>query len=281
MQGSLLNSILLSEYSYFILLMVITAVPVGFAAGLFGIGGGLITVPFLYYIFGTLGIDTQYTMHLAVGTSFAIIIPTSIVSVLTHHKFKAVDFYIVKSYGIFVILGVIFGTIFAASLNTKSLVLFFSIVIFFLGIYLISLKENKKNLLIKIKLNFKIILGFAVGFISAPMGIGGAVMNVPVLKFFGYSINKAIGSAAAIGFLIALFGALGFLISGSYLKANLPLSVGFLNIPAFLIFIPITTFMARIGAQTVHKIDKNIITKLFGIFLLLISLKFIHEYIKL
>ena len=281
MQGSLLNSILLSEYSYFILLMVITAVPVGFAAGLFGIGGGLITVPFLYYIFGTLGIDTQYTMHLAVGTSFAIIIPTSIVSVLTHHKFKAVDFYVVKSYGIFVILGVIFGTIFAASLNTKSLVLFFSIVIFFLGIYLISLKENKKNLLIKIKLNFKIILGFAVGFISAPMGIGGAVMNVPILKFFGYSINKAIGSAAAIGFLIALFGALGFLISGSYLKANLPLSVGFLNIPAFLIFIPITTFMARIGAQTVHKIDKNIITKLFGIFLLLISLKFIHEYIKL
>ena len=281
MQGSLLNSILLSEYSYFILLMVITAVPVGFAAGLFGIGGGLITVPFLYYIFGTLGIDTQYTMHLAVGTSFAIIIPTSIVSVLTHHKFKAVDFYVVKSYGIFVILGVIFGTIFAASLNTKSLVLFFSIVIFFLGIYLISLKENKKNILIKIKLNFKIILGFAVGFISAPMGIGGAVMNVPVLKFFGYSINKAIGSAAAIGFLIALFGALGFLISGSYLKANLPLSVGFLNIPAFLIFIPITTFMARIGAQTVHKIDKNIITKLFGIFLLLISLKFIHEYIKL
>ena len=261
--------------------MVITAIPVGFVAGLFGIGGGLITVPFLYYIFGSLGVDNQYLMHLAVGTSFAIIIPTSAVSVLTHHKFKAVDFNIVKSYGIFVILGVVIGTIFAASLKTKSLVLFFSITIFFLGIYLLLLKEKKKNTLIKIKLHLKIILGFLVGFISAPMGIGGAIMNVPILKFFGYSINKAIGSAAAIGFLIALFGVIGFVITGSYLKTNLPLSIGFLNIPAFLIFIPITTFMARIGARTVHKINKNRISKFFGIFLLFIASKFLYEYLKL
>ena len=261
--------------------MALTAVPVGFVAGLFGIGGGLITVPFLYYIFGKLGIDQAYLMHLAVGTSFAIIIPTSTVSVLTHHKFKAVDFDIVKSYGIFVVLGVIVGTIFAASLKTKSLVIFFSIVILFLGIYLLLLKEKEKNIIIKIKLHLKIILGFIVGFISAPMGIGGAVMNVPILKFFGYSINKAIGSAAAVGFLIALFGAIGFLISGSYLKTNIPLSIGFLNIPAFLIFIPITTFMARIGAKTVHKIDKNKISKFFGIFLLLIATKFFYEYLKI
>ena len=261
--------------------MVLTAIPVGFVAGLFGIGGGLITVPFLYYIFNSLGIDQQYLMHLAVGTSFAIIIPTSIVSVLTHHKFRAVDFDIVKSYGIYVIFGVIVGTLFAASLKTKSLVLFFSIIIFLLGIYLLLLKEKEKNVIIKIRLHLKIILGFIVGFISAPMGIGGAIMNVPILKFFGYSINKAIGSAAAIGFLIALFGAFGFLITGSYLKTNLPLSLGFLNIPAFLIFIPITTFMARIGARTVHRIDKNKITRIFGLFLLVIAIKFLSEYFKL
>ena len=261
--------------------MVLTAIPVGFVAGLFGIGGGLITVPFLYYIFNSLGIDQQYLMHLAVGTSFAIIIPTSIVSVLTHHKYKAVDFDIVKSYGIYVIFGVIVGTLFAASLKTKSLVLFFSIIIFLLGIYLLLLKEKEKNVIIKIRLHLKIILGFLVGFISAPMGIGGAIMNVPVLKFFGYSINKAIGSAAAIGFLIALFGAFGFLITGSYLKTNLPLSLGFLNIPAFLIFIPITTFMARIGARTVHRIDKKKITRIFGLFLLFIAIKFLSEYFKL
>ena len=101
--------------------MVLTAIPVGFVAGLFGIGGGLITVPFLYYIFNSLGIDQQYLMHLAVGTSFAIIIPTSIASVLTHHKYKAVDFDIVKSYGIYVIFGVIVGTLFAMTLSYSSI----------------------------------------------------------------------------------------------------------------------------------------------------------------
>merc|ERR1711991_829119 len=134
---------------------------------------------------------------------------------------------------------------------------------------------------VKIKLHFKIILGFVVGFISAPMGIGGAIMNVPILKFFGYSINKAIGSAAAIGFLISLFGAFGFLMTGSYLQTNLPLSFGFINIPAFLVFIPITTLMARIGARTVHKIDKNKISKSFGLFLLAVSINFLLEYSKL
>jgi uncharacterized membrane protein YfcA len=261
--------------------MALTAIPVGFVAGLFGIGGGLITVPFLYYIFGQLGIDQQYIMHLAVGTSFAIIIPTSTVSVLTHHKFNAVDFNIVKNYGIFVITGVVIGTIFAATLKTKSLVLFFSIVILFLGIYLLLIKEREQNIVSEMKLYLKVILGVIVGFISAIMGIGGAVMNVPIFKYFGYSINKAIGSAAAIGFLIALFGAIGFLISGSYLNTNLPLSIGFLNIPAFLIFIPITTFMARLGARTVHKIDKNKISKIFGLFLLMVAAKFLFEYMKL
>jgi uncharacterized membrane protein YfcA len=270
-----------SEILFFIGLMILTAIPVGFFAGLFGIGGGLISVPFLYYLFSTFGVDQTYTMHLAVGTSFSIIIPTSIVSVMTHHKYKAVDFDIVKSYGGFVVTGVIFGTIFAASLNTKPLVLFFSIVVFILAFYLLYLKEKETNIKLKMKLSSKIFFGFLSGFISAPMGIGGAVMNVPILKFFGFSINNAIGSAAAIGFLIALFGAIGFLITGNYLDVNLPLSIGFLNIPTFLIFIPITTLMARIGAKTVHKINKQKISKYFGIFLIIIGSKFLFEYFKL
>ena len=132
--------------------MVLTAIPVGFVAGLFGIGGGLITVPFLFYIFGSIGLDSSYIMHLAVGTSFAIIIPTSAVSVLTHHKFKAVDFNIVKSYGLYVVIGVFLGTFFAATLKTRSMLLFFSIIILFLGFYLLFLKEKEKNISVEIKL---------------------------------------------------------------------------------------------------------------------------------
>ena len=269
-----------SEVLYLIAILSLTAIPAGFFAGLFGIGGGIITVPFLFYIFGKLGLPESYLMHLAVGTSFAIIIPTSFVSVITHNKFKSVDFNIVRSYGIFVVLGVILGSIYASSLNTKSLILFFSLVIYFLGFYLLFLKEKEKNVIIKIKFHLKIILGFIVGFVSSLMGIAGAIMNVPILKFFGYSINRAIGSAAAIGFFIALSGAIGFLFTGTYLKVNIPLSIGFLNIPAFLIFIPITTFMARIGATTVHKIDKEKISKYFGIFLIIIASKFLYEYLK-
>ena len=277
----MINLILSNEHSYFILLMILTAIPVGFFAGLFGIGGGLITVPFLFFIFETLDINTLYIMHLAVGTSFSIIIPTSLVSVFTHNKHKAVDLNIIKTYGIFVIIGVISGTVLAATLDTKTLVLFFSIIVYFLGTYLLFLKE-KSN---KIKTNFslfpRIMFGFISGFISAPMGIGGAVMNVPILKYFGYSINRAIGSAAAIGFIIALFGAIGFLVSGSFLNVNLPLSVGFINVPAFLIFIPITTIMARIGANAVHRINKSKVTKLFGMFLFVIGSIFLYRYFQI
>ena len=277
----MISSILSNEYSLFIILMLLTAFPVGFFAGLFGIGGGLITVPFLFFIFETLNIDKTYIMHLAVGTSFSIIIPTSIVSVITHRKNKLVDSNIIKTYGIFVVIGVLIGTIFAALMQTKSLVLFFSLVVYFLGTYLLLNTDQPKELKKKFNILPRIIFGFISGFVSAPMGIGGAVMNVPVLKYFGYPIKKAIGSAAAIGFIIALFGAIGFLITGSFLKANLPLSIGFINIPAFLIFIPITTMMARVGANTVNKIDKSKVQALFGIFLYVVGTVFIYRYLNL
>ena len=261
--------------------MIITAIPTGFVAGLFGIGGGLITDPILFYIFSSIGIESSYIMHLAVGTSFGIIIPTSIVSVLTHHEHKAVDFNIVKGYGFFVIIGVILGTVLAANLKTKPLILFFSVVVYILAFYLLYLKEKESDLSVNMSLSAKIISGIITGFVSAPMGIGGAIMNVPILKFFGYPINRAIGSAAAIGFIIALFGTIGFLISGNYLNANLPLSIGFLNIPAFLIFFPITAFMARLGAKASHRINKKKLTKYFGIFLIIIGSKFLYKYFNL
>ena len=260
--------------------MLLTAFPVGFFAGLFGIGGGLITVPFLFFIFQSLGVNPDYIMHLAVGTSFSIIIPTSIVSVLTHRKHEAVDLEIIKKYGFFVIIGVLSGTIFAALLNTKSLLLFFIIIVYFLGAYLLNLKDKTKEIKLNFKLFPRIFFGFVSGFISATMGIGGAIMNVPILRYFGYPINNAIGSAAAIGFVIAIFGAIGFLTTGSLLNVNLPLSIGFINLPAFLIFIPITMFMARVGANTVHKIDKSKVQKFFGIFLYVVGTVFLYRYLS-
>ena len=260
--------------------MVPTAAIAGFFAGFFGIGGGIITVPVLFYIFTNFGIDQDYVMHLAVGTSFSIIIPTSVVSVYTHYKYSAVDLNIVKNYGPFVIFGVIIGTTIAATLETKSLMIFFVIVLYSLSIHFFSQRENIKK---KITFNFitKTALGSIVGFISSLTGIGGAIMNIPIFKFCGFPINKAIGSAAAIGFFISIFGALGFSISGSYLNVNLPLSFGFLNLPAFLIFFPITTFMARLGAKASHRVNKKKMTKYFGIFLIFIATRFLYEYFSI
>ena len=220
-------------------------------------------------------------MHLAVGTSFSIIIPTALASVLTHKKNNYVDIKIIKTYIIFVIAGVLAGTVSAALMQTKALVLFFSLVVYFLGTYL--LLSSNKTINSKKEFNFfwRVITGFGSGFVSASMGIGGAVMNVPVLRYFGYPIKKAIGSAAAIGLIISIVGAIGFIISGSYLDANLPLSIGFINIPAFLIFIPITMFMARVGANTSNKMDKAKLQRFFGIFLYIIGTLFLYRYLNI
>ena len=206
-----------NQIIFVVFIMALSAIPVGFMAGLFGIGGGLITVPVLFYIFNFIGVDQQFIMHLSVGTSFSIIIPTSIISTMTHMKYKAVDFKIVKTFGLFVILGVILGTLFAANLKTASLILLFSVMTMFFSIIFLTSKEKINPKKREINLFFRIILGFLSGFLSAPMGIGGGIINTPILKMFGFSINTAIGSSAAIGFLIALIGAIGFIITGSYL----------------------------------------------------------------
>ena len=267
-----------NQIIFIVTVMVASAVVVGFMAGFFGIGGGLIMVPILFYLFSFAGIDQVFIMHLAIGTSFSIIIPTSIISTITHMKFKAVDFSIVKTFGVFVAIGVVLGTIFAVSLKTSSLVLFFSIITMFFAIYFLTVKEKINPIQREINLIYRVIFGFLSGFLSAPMGIAGGVINTPILKIFGYEVKVAIGSSAAVGFLIALIGAIGFAASGSYLNVNIPLSLGFINIPAFFIFVPITMFMAKIGAKTVHKFDKRLIGKLFGIYLFIISCKLFYEY---
>ena len=267
-----------NQIIFIITVMAASAVVVGFMAGFFGIGGGLIMVPILFYMFGIAGIEQTFIMHLAIGTSFSIIIPNSIISTMTHMKFKAVDFNIVKTFGVFVVVGVVLGTIFAVSLKTSNLILFFSIMTMIFAIYFLIEKEKINTTPRKINLIYRVICGFLSGFLSAPMGIGGGVFNTPIFKMFGYPINVAIGTSAAIGFLIALIGGIGFALSGSYLNINVPLSLGFINIPTFLIYVPITTFMAKIGAKAVHKVDRKIIGKIFGFYLFIVACRLFYEY---
>ena len=141
-------------------LMTASAVIDGFMAGLFGIGGGLIMVPVLFYIYSFVGIEQKFIMHLALGTSFSIIIPTSIISTITHMKFKAVDFGIVKTFGVFVVIGIVFGTIFAVSLKTSSLVLLFSIMTAIFAIYFLIEKEKINPVPKQINLIYKVTMRY-------------------------------------------------------------------------------------------------------------------------
>ena len=274
-------TILISEYWYFLILIIFAATAVGFFAGLFGIGGGLISVPCLFFIFETLNIEKDFLMHLTVGTAFTITIFTSSASVLTHYKNKLVDVNVVKTFGIFVVTGVLLGTIFASSMSTKNLVLFFSVVVYIFGAYLMLSQDKVKKSQRNKAFYSKAFFGLISGFISAPMGITGAMMNVPLLRYLGYPISKCIGSAATIGLFISLTGSVGFLISGFYFNANLPFSVGFINIPAFLLFVPITTLMARYGANTVYKMNKDKAQRLFGVFLYTVGTIFIYRYFNI
>ena len=135
----ILNS---SELINLLIVLASAAAVAGFMAGLLGVGGGIIMVPALYYAFTVLDFDLVTRMHLSVGTSLAIIIPTSIISTKTHMEYDAVDFKMVKSFGIFILVGVFFGTFLAVNLKTPSLVLFFSIFAFMVGLFFIFLRDR-------------------------------------------------------------------------------------------------------------------------------------------
>ena len=210
----MIETFALNQILFFLLIMSVTAIFAGFFAGFFGIGGGIITVPCLFYIFGSVGIDKSFIMHLAVGTSFAIIIPTSIISTKTHMGYDAVDFKMVKSFGALIVVGVLGGTLLAVNLKTPALVLFFAIFSCFVGLFFIFLREKLVENPKKISNIIKNISGLLIGFISVPLGIGGGSLMVPFMRTFGYDIRKSIGTAAAVGFLIAVSGTTTMIMGG-------------------------------------------------------------------
>ena len=260
----------------------IAAAVAGFMAGLLGVGGGIIMVPALYYAFTVLDFDLVTRMHLYVGTSLSIIIPTSIISTKTHMEYDAVDFKMVKSFGVFILLGVIAGTFLAVNLKTPALVLFFSIFAFMVGLFFIFLREKLVENPKQISSIIKNLSGIIIGFISVPLGIGGGSLMVPFMRTFGYDIRKSIGTAAAVGFLIAVSGTITMIMGGRIIdNVDTPFSYGYINLLGFLVFVPVTMIMARLGAKAVYKIKKKILSKIFGTFLLIVSIRSFIEYLNI
>ena len=262
--------------------LAIAAAVAGFMAGLLGVGGGIIMVPALYYAFSVLDFDIVTRMHLSVGTSLAIIVPTSIISTKTHMEYDAVDFKMVKTFGVLIVLGVLFGTFLAVSLKTPALVLFFAVFSCFVGLFFIFFREKLVESPKTISNTIKNISGLFIGFISVPLGIGGGSSIVPFMRTFGYDIRKSIGTAAAVGFLIAISGTTTMIISGKIIdNVNSPFSIGYINLLGFAVFVPVTMVMARIGARVVYKINKKLLSRIFGCFLLMVSARSFFEYFSI
>ena len=277
-----MENIVLPDLINLIVVLAFAAAVAGFMAGLLGVGGGIIMVPALYYAFTVLDFDIVTRMHLSVGTSLAIIIPTSIISTKTHMEYDAVDFKMIKSFGIFILLGVITGTFLAVSLKTPTLILFFSIFALMVGLFFIFFREQLVENPKKISNFIKNISGVIIGFISVPLGIGGGSLMVPFMRTFGYDIRKSIGTAAAVGFLIAISGTTTMIIGGNLINnINTPFSIGYINLLGFAVFVPVTMIMARLGAKTVYKINKKILGKIFGIFLIVVSIRSFVEYLNI
>ena len=272
----------INEIINLLLVLSIAASVAGFMAGLLGVGGGIIIVPALYYAFTVLDFDIATRMHLSVGTSLAIIIPTSIISTKTHMEYDAVDFKLIKSFGIFILFGVIGGTFLAVNLKTPAFVLFFSIMAFIVGLFFIFFREQLLKNPKMISDSAKNISGVIIGFISVLLGIGGGSLMVPFMRTFGYDIRRSIGTAAGVGFLIAVFGTITMITGGKIVdNINTPYSFGYVNLLGFLVFVPVTMIMARVGAKAVYKIDKNILSKIFGIFLIIVSIRSFFEYLSI
>ena len=277
-----METIATAELINLLFVLAVAAAGAGFMAGLLGVGGGIVMVPALYYAFTVLDFDIVTRMHLSVGTSLAIIIPTSIISTMTHKEYDAVDFKMVRSFGVFILTGVIGGTFLAVNLKTPALVLFFSIFALMVGLFFIFLREKLVDNPKQISAIVKNISGVIIGFISVPLGIGGGSLMVPFMRTFGYDIRKSIGTAAAVGFLISVTGTITMITGGKIIdNVNTPYSVGYINLLGFAVFVPVTMVMARIGAKVVHKIDKKLLSKIFGIFLILVSIRSFIEYLSI
>ena len=251
---------------------------VGFIAGLLGVGGGGVLVPILTSIFLLQGVPVDNVVHLALGTSMACIIITSLSSLRAHNKKGAVIWRIVKMMSLGIIIGTFISTFIASYLNSFYLAIFFSI---FMGLMAINMLKHNKNDDLKSDLEngSVFITSIGIGSISALVSIGGGSLTVPYLVTHNIDIKKAMGTSAAIGLPISLAGTLGYLVNGWSSDLIINYSIGFIYLPAAVLISITSFFTAPYGVKASHYLPVAVIKKLFALLLILLSLKMLLSVI--
>lgn len=281
MLSTIISNVASGDLVFSISLLVTVGIFAGFIAGLFGIGGGVVVVPALYYIFTLAEVDESIRMHLSVGTSLANIVPISIVSAVNHAKRKSVDISLLKFIFASVITGVILGSIVVTFLKGSSLILIYSIILMFVAMQFFLWKDKWRFALVFPKNFLGHIYGSSIGFLSTLIGVGGGSISIPILKLYNFEIHKAIGTAAGIGTIVAVPGTIGFIIAGINNGVSLPLCFGYISLVGLLLITPMTMIGAPLGVRFAHYLAKNKLNFIFGLFILIMSIRFFLEWVKL
>ena len=266
----------LTDILWLAMAIVAGGVVTGILAGLFGIGGGGIIVPVLYEIFRALGVPEEVRMQLCIGTSLAIIVPTTVRSYLVHRAKGAVIPQIVRQWALPAVIGVAVGAVAAAFAPAAVFKITFVIFTFAIGIKMLFARDSW-NLGTELPGRVAMtVYGFITGLISSLVGVsGGSVSNV-VLTLYGKPIHNAVATSAGVGVPITIAGTIGYMLAGWKYQALMPpLSIGFVSLIGFAVMAPVSSYTASYGVRLAHWLPRRKLEIAFGIFLMLVSLRFV------
>ncbi|MCC2113047.1 MAG: sulfite exporter TauE/SafE family protein [Hyphomicrobiales bacterium] len=263
-----------TELALLALALVTSGLVAGVLAGIFGIGGGAVLVPVLYQFLTILGVDEAIRMHLSVGTSLGIIIPTSVRSFLAHKARGAVDMEILKGWVFAVPTGVIIGSLVAAYVSAGALKGIFAAIAVVIGLRML-VGVDKMRLGSDLPATpWRWLAGILMGVFSTLMGVGGGIMNNTYMTLYGRPIHQAVATSSGMGVLISIPGALGFIWAGWGAAGLPPFSFGYVNLLGVLLVIPVTIYAAPIGVRVAHALSKRKLEIAFGVFLFVVALRF-------
>jgi uncharacterized protein len=264
------------ELAWLAAAILISGAVTGILAGLFGIGGGALIVPALYEVFRILGVPEEVRMQLCIGTSLAIIVPTTIRSYLAHRERGEGIREVVRVWAVPAVVGVAIGALLAAFAPATVFKIAFVVIISLIAIKLLFGRENWRiadELPGRTTMTF---YGFLVGLCSSLLGISGGSVSNTILMLYGRPIHNSVAISAGLGVPISLAGTVGYALAGLRYQALMPpLSIGFISIIALVIMAPVSSFFAVYGARLAHALSRRRLEIAFGVFLLAVAVRFL------
>ncbi|MFH2091315.1 MAG: sulfite exporter TauE/SafE family protein [Pseudomonadota bacterium] len=251
----------------------------GLLAGLLGVGGGLVIVPMLIFCFVKQNINSEVIMHIALGTSLASIMFTSVSSFMSHHRRGAVDWSVVKKIIPGILFGTFLGTIVASKLSTGFLKAFFCVFLYAVATQMIINKKPRPSRQIPGHTGM-FGVGSTIGMASSLVGIGGGSLSVPFMLWCNVAAHRAIGTSAAIGFPIAIAGAFGYIVNNLHATGLPPYSLGYVYLPALLFIVLFSVMTAPLGARLAHALPVDKLKRIFAVFLYVVATKMAWKLIS-